>query len=498
MTIYITDAQIDTYEPGPDPSDPYGDEPDYSIPGEDVYSFDVEAKVGDLKDTGKFALDNEGDQYTGVIDHGHKIEITVQGDEINGPVGFGARPFGDGPFGDSSESRVWTGLIRDWEITYHGAGVINFAFDAEDFVFAVMGFRRVYNEWRDRQIVGSNGILNEILMDKCPEIDRSNLPDRPERTSISAHGRTVLEVATECMYRLPAVMRSWGDSLLFDHPDTLSPRFELESRDYGVPTIGSQDTNMENYVRIRGGTAPALDDQQLTQDGTQTVTDSSFATQRIDTRKSFISEFHLFLQADREGEDVIVRIQKDAGDGSGPIAPDDETSDIASKRLSAEFLDANGFTPFLMPTGAENVLPEPEPWIIVQSEGSEGQDIGIETATGELTYKAFYPYPIVLEQGNPESMTEYLRRDGEVDRRSITTFPEAQDQAESYLNEHGIPTRTMKFDAQSPRMHAHQLGYAIQVDEPAAEGAFVAMEKKDHYEGNQLTTDFSFQSLESI
>lgn len=491
MTLYITDADLEEYDPG-------SSTPDSTIPGNDIYSFDVEERTSDLKDTGKLAIDNKDDQYTNVLDHGDKIELTIHGDMINGPIGFGAGGFGVGPFGDSKQKRVWTGLVRNYTITYHGASVINLEIDAEDFVFAVMGFRKVYNDWRDRQIVGSNGIINEVLENECPEIDRSLLPDRPETTSISAFGTTVLDLVSELSYRLPAVVYSHGDALNFQHPDSLSPRFTLETRDHGTLTFGSQDDNMRNLVRVRGGTASSIDDQQTTQDGTQTVTDSNFATQRINTRKSFLSQIDLYTVADRTGEDIIVRLQKDDGSGGGPIAPDDDTSDIASKRLSAEFLDDNGYTLFLLPTDSENVLPEPNPWMIVQTDGSTGQDIGIDTATGNLTYKAFYPYPIVLEQQDSQSVDDHRLRDGEVSKSSISTFGQGQDKADEYLNENSGPTETLKLNAESPRMHAHRVGHAVQVDTQAASGPFVAMEKKSHYEENQLTTDFSLKSLESI
>lgn len=491
MTLQITDATLEGFKPGND-----SDISDYEIPGDDIYSFDVEQKVGGLKDTGKLAIDNYQDQYSEVIDHDDRIVVSVFGPDIAGLSTFGGGGFGSNTFGGSGDSIVWTGLVRSYERSYLGASQSNLTADAEDFVSAIMGYRRVYNSFRDRQIVGSNGIVNEILQDNCPEIDRSLLPDRPETTSMTVFGEYVLDVIAELASRLPAVMATTGTSLRFDHPSTLSPQFTLETADIGVPTLGSQDENVRNSVRVRGGTAPALDDEQLTQDGTTTVTDSSFATQRIDTRKSYVEEIDLYTVADRTGEDIIIRLQKD--DGGAPIEPTNEESDVAKTRLSAEFLDDNGFTLFDMPTETENILPEPRPWMIVQTDGSNGQDIGIDTATGNLAYKSYYPYPVVLERQLPDS--PYRERDGEVVKRSLATFPEVRDRANSFLNANGAPTETMKMDAESVRMHTHDIGESVQVDddETGVQGAFVAMEKKDHYEENQLTTDFSLQSLASI
>lgn len=491
MTRYITGANLQGYHPGSSTSD-------YTIPGDDVFSFDVEQKVGRIKDTAKLAIDNQDDQYTGQIDHGHKFEIVVETADVTDPTLYGSGTYGGGTYGGTSTQSLWTGMVRDYSINYHGAGEATFEIDAEDFVFAVLGMRKVYNEWRDRQIVGSNGIINEILADRCPEIDPSELPSRPETTSITSFGADAIDVVGELALRIPAIPYSIGEQLRLDHPDMLIPRFELGAEDFGTMKFGSQDSNMATMVRVRGGTDSRVDDEQLAQDGTTTVTDSSFETQRIDTRKSFISEINLYTVADREGEDIIVRIQKDVGDGSGPIAPDDETSDIASKRLSSEYLDDDGFTLFIMPSDTENVLPEPRPWIIVQTDGSTGQDIGINTSSGELTYEAYYPYPIIVERENSTASAEYRRRDGGVNQPSISTFEEANDRSEAFLSENAIPRETFKFDAESTMMHEHPVGGVVRIEETAATGPFVAMEKKDHYEGNQLNTDFSFQSLESI
>lgn len=493
MTLYITDAQITGYHP-----DSTGEQADYTIPAGDIYSFDVEQKVGALKDTGKLAIDNAGDAYTDAITHGDRIDIYVEGEEIAGQQGYGVGGYGEGPYGGSESVRAWTGMVRNFDFTYHGASECTLSIDAEDFVFGVLGFRKLYNEWRTRPIVGTNGIVNEILMDECPEIDASYLPTYIETTSMSVFGDDAIDVVGELALRLPALPYSNRDALRFDHPDTLSPRFTLTPTDYGVLKIGSEDDTLKTAVRVRGGTAPGLDDQQLTHDGATTVTDSSFATQRIDTRKSFLDQINLWLKADREGEDVIVRLQKDGGDGTGPIAPDDETSDIARKRLSSEFLDVDGFTPFLMPTSPENSLPEPRPWMIVQTDGPAGQQIGSDAATGNLCYQAYYPYPIVVEQSDQAASEKYRRREGDVSKQAITTFEDARDKGKSYLHEHAAPRKTMQLDAQSVRMHVHDIGSAVQITEAFDTGAYVAVEKKDHYEGNQLTTDFSFQSLASI
>lgn len=491
MTLYIEDAELNGYHPG-------STEPDYSIPSEHIYSFDVEKKVGDIKDTGKLAIDNDKDRYTNLIGHGDRFDITIFGEDIAGEPGFGVGGFGVGPFGGSEDTNAWTGLVRDYDLTYEGASDCTLKIDAEDFVFSVMSFRKVYNEWRDRQIVGSNGIVNEVLEDHCPEIDTSLLPNRSDTTSIGVFGDSVMTLVGELALRLPAVVYSLGEHIRFEHPDSLSPRFDLETKDYGTPTIGSQDENVKSLVRVRGGKAPQIDDEQTIQDGSVTVTDSDFATQRIDTRKSYVNQIDLYTIADRTGEDIIVRLQKDVGDGSGPIAPDDDTSDISSRRLTADVLDDDGYTLFLMPADEENILPEPNPWMIVQTDGSEGQDIGIDTATGNLAYRAFYPYPIVIEQEDGSSSDRFRLREGEVSNKSISTFDQARDKARSYLSDHGQPTKTMKFNADSVRMHTHNVGNSVQVEEPAAEGAFVAVEKKDHYEGNQLTTDFSLQALNSF
>lgn len=491
MTRYITGASLQGYEPGSATSD-------YTISDNDIYSFDVEQKVGKVKDTAKLAIDNKKDKYTGVFDHGHRIEVVVDTAQISDATLYGSGTYGGGSYGGTSTQNLWTGMVRDFDIDYHGATEATFEIDAEDFVFATLGFRRVYNEWRDRQIVGSNGIINEILTDECPEVDQSELPDLPATTSITSFGAHAIDVIGELALRIPAIPYSVGTSLRLDPPSILTPRFEVNPEDYGTPTYGSEDSNLDTLVRVRGGTDTRSDDAQLTQDGTTTVTDSNFATQRIDTRKSFIAEIDLYTVADRTGEDIIVRLQKDIGDGSGPIAPDDDTSDIASKRLSSEFLSADDFTLFILPQKAENVLPEPNPWMIVQTDGSNGQDIGINSSSGELAYEAYYPYPIVVERENSTNSAQWRRRDGKVDKDTISTFDEANDRSEAYLQEYGVPRETFKFDAESPRMHEHRIGSSVRLDEPAVTGPFVAMEKKDHYEGNQLTTDFSLQSLASI
>jgi len=290
------------------------------------------------------------------------------------------------------------------------------------------------------------------------------------------------------------VARQDGDTLIVEPLSGIQPDTSLDrATDIGIPEVGGSDDRMTNVVRVSGGTDTAIDDQQPTQTTTTTVTDGSTLTTTISTRKSEVARLDIFTDRTGSDEDLIVRLQQDDGTGA-PIAPNDPQSDIAQRRLSAEFIEQGGLTTFLLP---DHTLPEPDPVLIIQSSGTSGQLIGTD-GNGEPRYDAFFEFPVEVRSSDGDSAAEFGRRQTFIQDDSISSLAEANDRAETVLQRRARPQR--EFSAVADSLTAHQLdpgdGLSLDWSDLNTTGPFVVSEVRDQFDGTVVETEIKGRSLQ--
>lgn len=219
---------------------------------------------------------------------------------------------------------------------------------------------------------------------------------------------------------------------------------------------------------------------------------------QIPTRKSEIDRVEVWTRTTGSEEDMIVRVQGPNSDNTGPVEPTDTKSDVARRTLSHEFLSPDGFTMFILPD--HTLPPRSNAWLIIETEGSSGQEVGVDSTTGDLTHRFHYPYPINVRVTDGDSQDEYRRRDYHIDDDDIPTFAGARDRGQAFRQRHAEPDIFLGMDARSQRFHDLRTGDVVKLDLPdvSVHGNHVVTERDVTYEENRLQTDVTLRDVASL
>lgn len=491
MTRYIDNAELRGYHSG-NTSDLKSDA-DYIIT-DDLITTDLSVRAGNYKGQGKIDINNNAGEYSQTIQPGDRIEFQTTAQGVDS--GYGTGGYGVGPYGGGT-TREWTGMVQPFEIQGQGVDNYDLSVNAEQFASSVMDIRTVHGTFEDQQIVGSNGIINEILAEECPELSTDRLPSKSASTSIYLRGKTVLDAVASLAVRANMLLCCDGVYVDLVEPSSISPQFTATRGD----DVGSFKTkvnpdNMVNELRVEGGTGHDIESEssQSTVDGYQTITSSNRITYQIQTRKSELERIEIYTRTTGSGEDYIARLQKD--ENGAPIAPGDSKSDIVKKKLDPTFVDNDGWTGFILP---QHTLPEPFPWLIIESGGSQGQEVGINTATGNPGVIPHFPYQVILNRVSQTSIDKYRRREDKVSDDSIGTFEAARDLASEVLAKRDQPEIQVQVPVYTDRMHSLSIGDVISFNhsEARAVGDFAVTEVRDMYETGQVNRDMTLQKLDA-
>jgi len=480
MTRLIADAELRAYDPG-------AETPFATVPGTDLATVKISERAQGEIDQGSISIPNHDGNYDDLdVTTGDRLEFAVQLE------------------GESSLDQRWTAVAKPPSYTLEGARRRRIEIPARDFVFATLSWRQAYRDFEDTAIAGSsNAIVDTLLAAEAPEIDRSQIASVTQTTDQFVNGRDLRSVIVEELAPVAdAVVAQDGTSLVFEPLGNVSVKHPLTPADFrGEISVSGSDDDLTTLVRVDGGTDHDVDDSQPTQSATVRVTDSSRAMTQIDTRKSEVDRVEIYTEPDGAStDDLTVRLQAD--DGGSPIDVTDRTSDIAQKSLSPEFLADGGLTTFILPN--HSLPPDENPWLIVEASGSTGHDVGVD-GSGNLTFTASYPYPLLTRAIDDQAADEYRRRDERIRDDSLETFAAVQDKATSRLRHAAAPSRQLSGEAESLR--AHRLKPGDLVDTTAADwqgapvsGAFLVTERSTTFDGGstRLSTDLTLQEASSL
>lgn len=473
MTRQIIDAELEVFKP-----DNQSDDPDTTIPRGDLDKVSINSRIQDLIDTGRITIDNDDGQYTGAVTSGDRLRWWTRLE------------------GEDSLTHRWTGLVRPVTYDQTGPSTGSMELRVDDFVFGVLDIRTVVDAFDGDPISGEHdAALNRILRVNAPEIDQSQIDPITTEVDITWNGKSLLEAVKELADRANAVAAMDDTSLVFERIRDVSADWGLTSADKGLHSVEENDDNLANEVRVMGGTGVQVDAEQTTHDATETVTEASRLTTQLRTRKSEVTQIEVWTGATNSTENVAVRLQAD--DGGAPKDPSSRESDIARKSLSGEFLADDDWTTFKLP---DHKLPDRDPWLLIESEGSDGQPIGVDASSGDPAFRAYYPYPLDTILDDQTSIEEYRRRETTTRKDTLDSRRQTIQVAKSQIRHSKDPERTIQFPAESVRAHNLQPGDAIYVDEPDERfvGTAIVVEKRDSFNGVQLTTDIIAQDASTI
>lgn len=544
MTLYVRNATLAVYDPAVE-IDASSATPKLTITRSDgdLLSADISQRLANWKDDAQFTIDNSRGRYSSEISSGDIVLFAVEYDDDTAQRGgYGGTSYGEAAYGGISTAleRRWLGQIRG-PLSYAGSGAdqMEIDIDASDLVSGVLSDRIVYDNYEERPIATpgmiedteinpDRGIVNSVLQTHAPELNRTGVDPIEHQIDKFSDGINLLELLADLSAEGDAVMSGVGDTVIFTPQADIEPLFELTWADLGTGELRVVDDDLHNDIRVDGGVAPALDDEQPTVEESVVLTEDNQVRHRISTRKSRLDRIELWTMRNPASQDqILVRLQKDDGTGERPIDPFNEESDIARHQLPHYFLSVNDFTTFLIP---EHTLPEPNPWVIIEGTGGGRQldddeengeidgstenspstefdddepqyhSIGVRTSDGVPAYRAFHLYPIAVRVSDDESIRHFGRRQMRIKRDNITTMNAARTIAEAQLRHSRLPEREVIGDAHSLRAHELVPGEGVTVEFPrlTATGEFVVTERSDQFAGNQLTTELSLQEVSTL
>lgn len=477
MSKTVVDADLQVFVPTNS-----GSTPDQTIPASDLKFARTVRRAQHSRDMGRFRIDNDGGSNVDNVDIGDRVTFRTQLE------------------GEASKTARWTGLVRDLNFDVSGPTTRDMDVVCDDFVFGVLSIRYATFDFDDTQIAGtSDAIVDKLVTENAPEIGTGQIDPVTQTTTITFRRANLLEALVDLNDRAPVLMASDDTDLVFQPRSTPSVKFPVESTDRtGDWSSSLSDERLVNDIVVDGGTDTALDIQQTAADSFQTVTSTSRATQVVEVRKSDVAAIELDISPTGSGEAVIVRLQKNDGTGS-PVDAASSSSDLARTRLESSEL-INGFNRFEFPS---NDVPDPNPVVIVETDGSTGQDVAFDSGSGDLAYKVYYRFQVVASADDKDSIDDYRRHEARYRRESITNFDEAKQIATRVVAKRNDPPTTVQFEAASTRAHNLAPAEAVSMNEPdvRAEGGFLVQEVRDEFRTgreNRLTTTVSLQERTTI
>lgn len=489
MTLQVTGGYMEVYKPSVD--DPAMHEPSVVVPSGDIEAASEDQRADEFKDVGTFRFDNSDGRYAGEITSGDTLRFFAN---TTGTVGA---------------ERRFTAIARNVRYDRQAPNSGAIEIEVEDFVGGVMSMRRVSMTREDRPIVTDGsldlpnedlGIINLILKQRCPNIDRTALRPLGATSSLRSREEIVKDVVDGLAARADAVV--WGeDYTIHVTPiSDLTSAFTVTGADItGSYTYDVVDDNLANDVRIEGGKNDALENEQPTVAAYVSPDyDPPHIAFHYHTRKAETQRISLWTRRDRANanpqDGLKVRLQSANADNTGPVNPEDETSDIVSREISIEFLTNDGWTEFVL---GDHTLAERDVWVIVVGEGNV--EIGVD-ANGTPAFRQFYPYPLLVRQVDAASINEFRRREASNIDRSLRTRAEALQAVRSQLTDSARPRETITVEAESERMHALTPADMVTIQRPkdAIDGEFVVTDRRDRFDGVQLRTNLALTEADSL
>jgi hypothetical protein len=490
---------------------------DFEVDGTNILAASMKEKAGSARSSGSMTLDNEDGRFTSGSKPIHikdKVTLLLQTSEAN--TKFGVGPFGTETFGGTVETTDY--MVTTATRNRQGGSPEEVEIRLVDYVTGVMSDRDVdFTETR-RPISGSpGGVLNQVLRDHAPEIDRSKLPDLPQEIDYFAQGKKLNKVIGEiadiaAQYYGPIIFYGENSALRFVVLDELVDRFDtpMTPDDFaGEPVSETSERGMVNNIRVVGGIDDRenITDEQTQVDDYVTVSPTNRLETPLETTKSEISRFEVYTYApDGSGDEVDngvrVRIQIADKQDSAPKDPTDDDADIINSAEQKVAYETDGFTGFLM--GQHNI-PDREIWMIIDSkDGPAGYDVGVQTdADGNViapAFKAHFPKPVGVEKDIDDSVDKYGQIDGRIQNDALATGEAVRSVAEAKLSRSAYPTQRFEPELlDSARANDLDIGDKVTIkgyEDIMVQGQYVVSGLNYTIDGFKMKTEATFEGVD--
>lgn len=390
--------------------------------------------------------------------------------------------------------------IGDYDITTKpGPGPTEVSAELHNYVFSLL---------RDRQFTGrvsdesARAALERVVNREVPEVNvRQNFlsngagPSEPVTRTYSS--TRVLDLVGDLAPSSLLIGADGTDLLMFPLPDSPGPT--LGPDDVSAPSLkisGEPTTRL----RVEGGDidVPAGPSQPngpltkpLAEDGEPVI----YTTHLSPTDAGQISRLDLETSHPETDGKLIARLHPD--DDGSPVAPGEQTAAIVAKSLDATFVSPDGTTTIEFPDHSFTG----DPWLVVTQERPDANTAPISVAGEEriddFTPKVMdvkSPLPLSLIVSDDDATAEYGRRDGTVQRDSVSSFGELSNVAESELERRSSPREELTFEARSSTARSVSLLEAVTVDLPSlfdSPRPFIVTEASHVIENSRVKTELT-------
>ena len=529
MTRPVTDAELLVSKPNST-----ADLADFIVPAADIISLSVDERAGAEVAKGSIELDAAFGQWAydpggPIVDEGwgdswgrmpwggsirvdgnviaedDKIVIRTATTGSSGSGGFGGEPFGGTPFGGPAWSVLGTVIVTDTSVQGDIEGTQTMSIDVENYVFNRLKQRTV-NEFgaETRPLSGAeDAVLNEVLREHVPDIDRSKLPDIAQTIDFWVDKKTANKVVDK-LARIahvetggPWILGSDGMGLTLTPLSETDPLWTADDGqiDLEGPFSSSRSTDeWINEIRVEGGIDSDNVDEESLAGGTWVeLTESNRLVTQLSPAKPEIGKIDLLVRHVNESDDgVQVRIHPDDGNGN-PRDLENSDLDLVSER--EDFPD--DFEGRLTLRPGEHILgPQDTPHLVVEGTDDDGVEVESD-GNGTPRFQTFFPKPIIIRLPSLNSQADYRIHDGTVNDDSLQSFAAARNRGDVELSQHAYPTEEYEQNAASDRAHDLDIGDVITLDYPPrrATGDYVVTGVAHSYSGNLQTTDLTLRSL---
>ena len=375
----------------------------------DILSIDLDEVVNEVSDSCDMIMDNGSGLYNQSITLGDSVKLWIKTNY------------------NTSYVHKWTGVITEKRIDRESPECSQLTLTAFDWMSHKIKTQNVYKSFTNHPIAVdesvdnvSQGFINRLLHDFVPNASRIGITNVSQRVNAYLVGDNLITPIQEAAEYAGAVFR--GDknkNFIFEKRSNKSAVITLNASDVQDLSVIPAWDNLANIVRVNGGVNEAIEIQQTDASAWHRVTNTSRFETKIFTRKSELSKVEIYT--DRTSQDnIIVRLQADKG--NAPVNRSSVAADITNKNLAVNFLAKGGYTTFLLPhhiLGAGNNF-----WLIIEANNESGQQVATNV-NGSLTFKAYYPYPTIVERKNQASIDKYGESKKSVDRPDVRTRKEA-------------------------------------------------------------------------
>lgn len=479
--LKISTPRLEIHKPGNDDPD---DEADHIIAGDDIQFAEESQRVDKFKDVGIVEIWNGDGRHAGKITSGDMARFLVRVED------------------DADVKHRFTGMVRNvrYERSHDESGFIEV--ELGGYVGEIMASRRFSGARENRPIATEpgvgDGLINELIRRECPELDRSGIQPIPKTADVFLRQNRIKPVVDGLAAQGRAVV--WGEDTTVKTATLsgLSPEFSIGKGDItGEYSYNILDDELANDVRIDGGDDYAEENRNEGVDAYETVTEADPHTFEFNTRKSEVDRIQLWTRpndAAASDDEITVRLQAPNSDGTGPIAPGDDESDVARESLTSEFLADDGFTEFVF---GSNSLPSRDMWVIV--EGTGGHELGVDT-DGDAVFVQFFPFPVIAAQSDESSISEYRRREYAENDDSLRSRDSVRNRVAEVLDDRSQPKERVEIEAESRRTHDLSPGDVVTFSRPrdAISGEWVVLEREDVFDGVNLQTNLTIQEVSTL